>query len=146
MGKIIRKLRIEDIFAVGIFEQRYFADSAKFSLSFINFIHDPQFSFVCERRGRIIGIIKAERWKNVVTINTLCVDEKFSSRGLGRELLEKCIESIRSVDKAISINLMVCTESKMAIKLYRSLGFEVDAMERKVYFDGNDGFIMKLKS
>ncbi|ELA41368.1 uncharacterized protein VICG_01609, partial [Vittaforma corneae ATCC 50505] len=142
---VFRKLRCEDIVHIHVLEQRYFADSFKLAHSFTNFIYDSRFSFVCERKGRIVGAIRAEKWKSKAAIDALCVEQMFSNRGIGRRLLEQCIESIKEHERSVNITLMVSENNKIAKRLYEDVGFEVQKFEHGAYFDGSGGFVMVWK-
>ena len=56
-------------------------------------------------------------------IQTICVDEAFRSKGIGKRLLQFCEERILK----ISPNIFICVSSfnKGAIKLYEEFGFKL---------------------
>lgn len=57
-------------------------------------------------------------------INRLMIDEKYQSKGYGRQALEILIEHLRS--KGIKqVDILHRPDNEIAIKLYRSLGFEL---------------------
>lgn len=142
---VLRSLRFEDVIHIHMLEQEYFADNFKLAHSFINFVYDSGFSFVCEWRGRIVGVIRAEECRGEVFVETLCVEQAFSNRGVGRMLLERCLESIRAHEKTARIMLMVSENNRVAKRLYEDVGFEVQRYERNAYFDGSGGLVMVFR-
>ncbi|KAM0681017.1 hypothetical protein GINT2_000800 [Glugoides intestinalis] len=141
MEEVYRKLQFRDIVPITIISQRYFEDTFRISKAIIDFLYDPNHSFVCENQNKIVGFITAEVKDNAVEITALCVEKKYSRRGIGKNLLNFCLEAIEYTDVVI----MVSKNNQMAKKLYESVGFEVESVEKKAYIDESDGYIMKLK-
>lgn len=136
---MIRKVQFKDLVQIYFLEQRYFPDNLKLYHSIINFMFDSSHSYVYELNNNIIGFITAENIKNnELIIHTLCVDLEHSNKGIGKQLLEKCIK-----ESNCDISLMVNENNKIAIKMYEKVGFTVEKKVKRAYFDGSDGFIMK---
>lgn len=140
-----RKLKLSDMCSLFFIEAEYFPDNINLEHWCIDFLYDPRFSFVCSDGKRIVGFIRAEENKSqIVEIQTLCVTEEFSRCGIGKKLMNLCIESIRKAKKYVGIVLMVRKSNTIATNLYKSMGFEIKTERRNAYFDGSDGFIMEL--
>lgn len=138
-----RKMLLSDIASVFLMSSRYFADPKRISSLFIDQLYDERFSFVCLLENVLVGFIIAEKFQEIVTITSLCVEYKHSSMGIGKNLLELSINEIRRDFPEITIQLMVSAENTKAVSIYKSFGFEIKESDKEVYFDGSDGFIMQ---
>lgn len=141
MEEVYRKLQLKDTVSVTILSQRYFEDTSRISKAIIDFLYDPNHSFVCEYDNKIVGFITAEVKEKAVEITTLCVEQAYSRRGIGKNLLRICLEAIEYTE----VLIMVSKKNHMAKKLYESVGFKVKSVEKKAYIDESDGYIMNLK-
>ena len=136
-------MNISDGMDVFFLEQKYFADSKRFSSVLIDYLYDRRFSFVCEKDSKIVGFIIAEENKEIITITTVCVIKEYSNQGIAKRLLNKCILEIQEIFRNKPIQLMVSQENVKAIKIYEKLGFKAVHKEKEAYFDNSDGIIME---
>lgn len=102
--------------------------------------------FVAVDGGRILGCVTLELDRTVgdddVTlppemscIRMLGVDEAARGRGIGRALVNLCIDRSRQVGKTL-VTLRTTTPMAVARRMYESMGFEADPERDVVYDDG----------
>jgi len=143
--KEFRRPKLREMPELFTMEQKYFPDNHSLQHWCIGFIYEPRFTFVCTDGDRMVGFVRAEKAGEDVEIRTLCVIEEFGGQGVGRKLMEQCIESIRESEGGVGIRLMVSEKNRIAKRLYEKLGFQVFKREEKVYFDGSNGYVMYLR-
>lgn len=146
-----RQMRLGDVIYSSLMEQRYFDDCVKMSSGFLAHLYDSRFSFVCEVEGRIVGVCTVERHHELCSqemlISSVCVESSHRRLGIARKLLQLAINSIhRVLGREARISLMVSTRNSAAISLYESIGFRIQRVTERAYFDGSDGYIMSLTS
>ncbi|WVQ69719.1 uncharacterized protein L199_007939 [Kwoniella botswanensis] len=112
----------------------------------------PELSYVAvDPRGRIVGYILAkmedepspntEPSGHVTSISVL---RPYRRLGLANKLMKQAQEAMVAHYKASHITLHVRKSNRAAISLYRdTLGFEVHAMEKGYYADGEDAYGMR---
>lgn len=91
--------------------------------------------FVAELDGVVVGEIvlfteKSIRLRHVVSFG-LAVDENFTGRGIGRKLIIFCQEYAFQWLAAKRLELQVFVSNQVAIKLYESMGFEIEGRKRR---------------
>jgi ribosomal-protein-alanine N-acetyltransferase len=80
-----------------------------------------------------------------VHITTLAVHPKFHRRGVGRKLLEHCLDTARH--RGCYMATLEVRESNVAAqRLYADYGFVVTGRRRRYYRDGEDALIMTLEN
>ncbi|WP_425447254.1 GNAT family N-acetyltransferase [Dethiothermospora halolimnae] len=81
--------------------------------------------FVGEIKGKIVGTISARQWSEKMLISDLVVLKSYRGQGIGRKILSKTIDKLlnKGLDK---ITLVVETQNKNALLLYKDCGFKVD--------------------
>ncbi len=98
------------------------------------------YKFVLESRGSIIGYIILWIIDKEATIMTFAIKKEYRGKGLGKLLLKKVMERIKTV--ADRIVLDVRKSNIKAIRLYKSLGFRIIKERKRFYSDGEDAFMM----
>lgn len=101
--------------------------------------------------GRLVGIALADRqvWNGVLWIWEFHVDPAYRRQGVGRGLMAAMVNLARQ--KAVRcITLEVQNTNVPAIRFYRSVGFEMDAVDLSYYTntdatDGEVAIFMKHK-
>ena len=88
--------------------------------------------FFAESAGNIIGTVALMPTKNklVFELTKMAVKPEYRNRGIGKELLKKCIDYSKS-NSYSSIILYSNKKLKNAIHLYRNFGFKEIKMEKK---------------
>lgn len=86
----------------------------------------------CE--GQLVGVAigSAEAWNRSLRVWEFHVAEPFRGQGIGRQLMERVVETA----VAHNLRVIVCeTQSSNvpAIRVYRKLGFELDAIDLSFY-------------
>jgi ribosomal protein S18 acetylase RimI-like enzyme len=80
--------------------------------------------YAAEFENKLAGFVILQVWGSFKGyIQTICVDESFRGRGIGKQILQFCERRIL----AISPNVFICVSSfnKRAIKLYMETGFKL---------------------
>ena len=67
------------------------------------------------------GSLRVERYENTYVIREVIVDPEHRGKGIGRTMMEHILRFLKP--KGRSIFLYVDSENKVAISLYKSLGF-----------------------
>lgn len=76
--------------------------------------------------GRIVGVLDVaiETWRNVAWIWNIMLDVDVRGKGLGRELIQQCIEWAGQKDLR-AVMLETQTNNVPACKFYQAMGFEL---------------------
>lgn len=96
---------------------------------------------VIEETNILIGFIIYSIIYERAEIVDIIIDDSFRGNGYGYTLLNKAIEIINNKN-VLNITLEVNKNNLSAINLYKKVGFEICA-ERKNYYEGQDGYLMK---
>ena len=83
---------------------------------------------------RLVGIAIAEKqeWNRTLWIWEFHIDIEYRKRGLGRQLMDQ----LENIGKEVGCRVMVCETQNTnvpAIRFYRSVGFEVGAVDLSYY-------------
>jgi ribosomal protein S18 acetylase RimI-like enzyme len=114
---------------------------------------DPANTLVAEVDGAVAGYVKLrqatelESSRHVLHVAGLAVDPAHQGEGIGRDLMESAVEAAERRG-ARRLTLRVLGPNKRAQKLYESLGFEVEGIQREEFFlDGRyvDDVLMALR-
>jgi len=89
-------------------------------------------------KDRLVGIAIAEKqeWNRTLWVWEFHIDLNYRQRGLGRQLMDR----LETVGKETGCRVMVCETQNTnvpAIRFYRSVGFEVGAVDLS-YYTNND--------
>ncbi|MDH7483797.1 MAG: N-acetyltransferase [Spirochaetales bacterium] len=93
---------------------------------------EGSFLLVCFEGSRAIGSLDCVRYerpeqRHVATL-AMCVTRDWRGRGIGRQLLQTCIELCKTEGFIEKLELEVFSNNPGAISLYRSLGFEMEGV------------------
>lgn len=95
-----------------------------------------EYSFVALHDDIIIGYVAS----NDIYIFSFDVLKEYRNQGIGRSLLEKCIQSHESY---ISLHVRISNDN--ALHLYQTIGFKIIGIIPKYYSDPvEDGYVMEL--
>jgi ribosomal-protein-alanine N-acetyltransferase len=92
----------------------------------------------------IVGYIFSTLISDELSINNLSIDPAFHRYGFGLALLKHLLAIAKSKNTFTSY-LEVRQSNISAIKLYKKLGFTIDYIRKKFYFDGENALVMSLK-
>lgn len=84
---------------------------------------DPARTVVVELDGRVVGTVRLSLDGDVGGVYGFVIDPDFQGRGIGRDVLRRVCEQLRS-DGAARVRLEVAVENDRALGLYTSVGFE----------------------
>lgn len=105
---------------------------------------DNALFLIAESEGEIVGNLSfsagtRKRLRHVGEFG-VSVRKDFWGLGLGRALIEYLIEWAKATGIIRKINLRVRTDNENAIKLYESLGFELEGRLTREFMIGNEFF------
>jgi ribosomal protein S18 acetylase RimI-like enzyme len=94
----------------------------------VQYANDEDLIGICKAFGNKCGVYELSIDGNVGWINTLGIAPIYQNKGLGKELIVKCIEKLqeRKIDQ---IKLLVITTNEVAVNMYKKSGF----IEEKVF-------------
>jgi ribosomal protein S18 acetylase RimI-like enzyme len=113
---------------------------------------DPANTLVADLDGAVVGYVKLrqatelESSRHVLHVAGLAVDPRHQGRGIGRVLMQAAIDEAERRG-ARRLTLRVLEPNKRAQRLYESLGFDVEGVQREEFFlDGRyvDDVLMAL--
>ena len=141
----IRRFIPDDFEHVLSIEQEAFSDHNP--LVYINFYEMNMNGFlVAVEDNTIIGFVVGYQLnENEGRIFSLAVKDEYRSRGMGTKLIRAILDVFyeNSIQYA---SLEVRVSNIRAKKLYNKVGFVSCWIEKKYYFDGEDGIIMKMRT
>lgn len=95
--------------------------------------------FVAVHSAAIIGYILCDGAR----ITSFAIDEKYRSKGIGKILIQQCLNTIQQ----LYVTLHVRVGNAVAIKLYTSLNFVIEETVPNYYqTPDEDAYLMKWKS
>lgn len=97
--------------------------------------------------SRIIGVSELIRcWDNnkLAFIHSFYVDKKFRSKGIGKKLLLRIIEILRTEGIEI-VELTISPKNNIGLNLYKKFGFKVEKVRKNEYGKGINRYLMRLK-
>lgn len=100
-----------------------------------------------QKTESIVGyvVIKRTRTKNIY-IDTLGVHPEFRKNGIATRLLTEILSKYQRFDDVEKASLHVSVENESALRLYKSMSFEVQKKVRHFYARGDDAFYLQFKS
>lgn len=120
MSIIIRKPTVNDVPAMTELIN-YYADKGKMLKKSLYKVYTIlQDFFVAEDNGKIVGCVALSvLWSDLGEIISLAVDEQYLGKGIGRTLINKCIEEAKALKlpKVISLTYQDKFFEKMGFKL-----------------------------
>jgi len=87
-------------------------------------------SYVAAHGTGIVGYIFGTKSGHIISF---AVDEKYRKKGLGKSLIQCCLQSYAKVSGGILIKLNVRTTNEPAIALYEKFGFQIAAQVMDYY-------------
>ena len=96
--------------------------------------------FLLTVENRVAGYLFAKQAADEVSINKLCVHKDFRGKGYGTMLIETLQERCRGT--CSKMFLEVDSSNSPAVALYKSCGFTVSRVRKRIYANGADAFEM----
>ena len=114
----IRKARVGDVDAILELVNYYAEKGVVLRKSAFTVYTKLQNYFVAEKHGKVVGCASlVVLWKDLAEICSLAVDEQYLRRGIGKELIGKCIEQA----KALKVKKIIALTYKN--KFFEKIGF-----------------------
>ena len=141
----IRRFVPDDFEEILSIEQEAFSDHNP--LVYINFYEMNMNGFlVAVEDSMVVGFVVGYQLNdNEGRIFSLAVKDGYKSRGIGTRLIHSILKIFYD-NSFQSASLEVRVSNVRAQKLYRQVGFVPCWIEKKYYFDGEDGVIMKMRT
>lgn len=139
---MIRDMKPDDLDQVMIIEREAFCDHWKRS-DFEYEICENEFSHmkVCEKEGRIIGMIGYYILFDDAQITTLAVLKEAQNQGIASKLMENMVQDCNE-RKCSVLSLEVRKSNEKAISLYKKFDFIEMNIRKSYYEDGEDAIFM----
>ena len=98
-------------------------DEAEVKDYIVQYANNEDLIGICDFEKTPCGIYELSLDENIGWIDTIGIIPKYQKRGLGKVLIEKCIQRLwrNGVDE---IKLLVITSNEIAMKMYEKSGFE----------------------
>ena len=137
----------DDILEIKALCYYFWEEEGIYSENFYEKILDDNLSLIYKDNGCIIAICLAEQEEKKIDIAVLCVKKEYQRKGLGKSLLNHCIEN--GIKKGFNeFYLHVCTTNQGAINLYKKVGFEQKEFIENYYSNdpppNNNAYLMEL--
>lgn len=133
----IRQTRFLDINRMMEINQKSLTENYEKDFWSTKFYEGKTHSFVAIGMGMVIGYIFCDK----DTIISVAIDEKYRGKGIGRQLLNYCLNTYKT-----PVKLHVRINNEPALKLYRSLGFIETETLNEYYIDPiEDAYLMEWK-
>ena len=140
---------IDDISQIKSLGYSFWGNEGIYSPTFYLELLKQNLSYVYKQKRLIIAVclVRYEESENKIGIDLLCVKKEYQGKGLGKSLLNFCINNC--VGKGCyKFYLHVATTNTVAIKLYQKLGFYKKEFIKNYYYNdpppNNDAFLMQL--
>ncbi|SFM51815.1 amino-acid N-acetyltransferase [Thermodesulforhabdus norvegica] len=130
---VIRKAKIGDVRAIQDLIMPYAREGRLLPRSLSELYSRIRDFFVCEDNGRIVGCCGLHIvWEDLAEITSLAVNKEFHGRGIGRSLVQACIEEAEELGIP---RLFVLTYEE---EFFRKLGFQIvdkNIFPQKIWVD-----------
>jgi len=101
------------------------------------------FVFLIEKDGIVVGNFSYEKKsEDHIYISGLIVIPEFQGQGIAREVMNNILEQFKEIKR---IDLVTHPDNVIALKLYQSLGFEVESRKENYFDDGEPRLMLVLK-
>jgi len=139
---VIRKARMNDLRSVYLIEVKSFPNPypPEYFITFLTLYPKYFYVAVCEDKvvGYVTGVINKDGSGHILSLAVL---PSFRRKHIGQKLMET-IEKAFMVDGISKIVLEVSQWNKIALNLYRRLGYKIAGIMPHYYPDGSDAYLM----
>lgn len=138
----IREATFKDIFRIVKIERQNFSKPWGFSGFSAELLKKDNLFLVAEIEGEIVGYLVCWVLFDEAYIANIAVDINYQGSGIGSRLIEVLFDILRS--KGVKrCTLEVRVSNIKAQRLYSKFGFKVVGIRKRLYHDGEDGFVME---
>lgn len=100
-------------------------------------------TYLIEKDGVVVGrVAYVIRSEGHAYLSDLVVDPQYQGQGLGREALVRVLKELEQNER---IDVVTHPENSRALKLYLSLGFQVESRREDYYGDGQPRLVLVKK-
>jgi len=140
----VRDATLNDLNEIYAIEKESFPDPYPKPLLKAFFYH-PSAYIVAVLGGRVIGYaIGIIRFKSLGHVISIAVQREFRGRGIGKKLLKELISRLFAMG-AKRVRIEVRESNKVAINLYKEMGFVVKERIIGYYNDGESALVMFME-
>jgi len=98
-------------------------DIAEVQNPFDNYVKEGGMAFYANKDGQCIGVVAVKKLKHAeYEFCKLMVDEKARGLGLGKKMVQKCIDFVKE-EKGHKLYLQSFHDLEIAVKMYKGMGF-----------------------
>ena len=138
----IREASFKDLFRIVKIERQNFSKPWGFSGFSAELLKKDNLFLVAEIDGNVVGYIVCWILFDEAYIANIAVDINYQGMGIGSRLMESLFDVLSSKEiKRCTLEVRV--SNVRAQKLYNKFGFKVVGIRKKMYHDGEDGFVME---
>jgi [ribosomal protein S18]-alanine N-acetyltransferase len=105
---------------------------------------DVAYYFVMEEEGQVAGYMGYWEAPQEAHIINLAIAPKFRGRGLGRQMIEYCLDFARKRGAGLA-TLEVRESNEAARKLYEKCDFRMVAIRKKYYSDNQEDAVVMIR-
>ncbi|MEM0227552.1 MAG: ribosomal protein S18-alanine N-acetyltransferase [Ignisphaera sp.] len=139
----IRRALQSDLTTVFELEKKCFNDPYPMELLVMLQSLYPELFLVAEYDSRIVGyvsgLVRRDGFGHIVS---LCVDPEYRRRGIGKQLMNRIEELMKKLFNVCLYRLEVRVSNSIAILLYESIGYRIQARIPRYYSNGEDAYLM----
>lgn len=97
-------------------------------------------AYLIEKDEKVVGYISYEiKSEKHVYLGDLVIDPEYQGQGFGREALTHVLQELEKTER---IDLTVHPENNVALKLYLSLGFQIESRGENYYGDSEPRLVL----
>ncbi len=130
---ILRKAKMSDVEGIQGLVNRFADQGAMLARPLSEIYENLRDYYVTEADGQLIGCVALHiNWSDLVEVKSLAVDQAWQGRGVGRRLVDACLEEARE------LGLTTVFALTMEPEFFARLGFTrgvVDELPRKVWVE-----------
>lgn len=100
---------------------------------------DAKWTFGAFEKERLVGVVtlireEKKKEKHKASIFGMYVEPKMRTNGIGRQLLDRAVETARRMSGLKQVRLAVVEGNRSALRLYESAGFKIYGREEAALF------------
>ncbi|MCD6457556.1 MAG: ribosomal-protein-alanine N-acetyltransferase [Thermoprotei archaeon] len=153
---IIREFKPSDLETVLLINKTCLPENYPAYFFMQHHVNFPKSFLVAENDEKIVGYVMCrvehgllhtkKIWGKKGHIISIAVIPEERHKGIGKALMKKALEALKNVYKVDEYYLEVRVTNTVAINLYRKLGFSIVKRLKGYYLDGEDAFLMAMKT